>query len=61
MQIACVENCAQKHINVNHKIMKLYMEIQPEFVNRKMEEANRLQQQLAESPFSDGQSILQEA
>lgn len=37
------------------------MEIQPEFVNRKMEEANQLQQQLAESPYSDGQSILQEA
>lgn len=41
-----MENCAQKHINVNHKVMKLYMEIQPEFMNRKMEEANRLQQEM---------------
>lgn len=40
-----MENCAQKHINVNHKIMKLYMEIQPEFMQRKIEEANKIQQE----------------
>lgn len=29
--------------------MKLYMEIQPEFTNRKVEEANKLQQQIIDA------------
>ncbi|XP_065199935.1 mitochondrial import inner membrane translocase subunit Tim10 B [Planococcus citri] len=56
-EIWCVDHCAQKHINVNHKIMKLYMEIQPEFTQRKIEEANKIQQQMMETQNSVSENV----
>ncbi|XP_046743939.1 mitochondrial import inner membrane translocase subunit Tim10 B-like [Diprion similis] len=40
---ACINNCAQKHINANHRIMEVYMEVQPLLVNKRIEEMNAAQ------------------
>lgn len=40
----CVERCVSKSISVNHKMMSIYMEVQPEFINRSLQNA---QQQMA--------------
>ena len=39
----CVSNCAQKYIHANHKIMEIFMEVQPIMVRRRMEEINTTQ------------------
>ncbi|XP_070167963.1 mitochondrial import inner membrane translocase subunit Tim10 B [Polyergus mexicanus] len=39
----CVSNCAQKYIHANHKIMEIFMEVQPIMVHRRMEEINTSQ------------------
>ncbi|KAI4499748.1 hypothetical protein M0802_005004 [Mischocyttarus mexicanus] len=39
----CINNCAEKHIHANHKIMELYMEIQPVLVRKRIEEMNDTQ------------------
>lgn len=39
----CVQNCTEKHIHTNHKIMQLYTEIQPILVQRRIEEINNNQ------------------
>lgn len=40
-QATCVNTCARKHINVNHKIMQVYMEVQPLIVQQRMDEMNK--------------------
>ncbi|XP_067132632.1 mitochondrial import inner membrane translocase subunit Tim10 B [Centruroides vittatus] len=45
-EVDCVNKCASKSIHINHKLMSIYMEVQPEIVNKRIEEAN-LQAQLA--------------
>ncbi|KAM0734875.1 Mitochondrial import inner membrane translocase subunit Tim10 B [Formica fusca] len=39
----CVSNCAQKYIHANHRIMEIFMEVQPIMVRRRMEEINTSQ------------------
>ncbi|XP_015190784.1 PREDICTED: mitochondrial import inner membrane translocase subunit Tim10 B [Polistes dominula] len=39
----CIKNCTNKHVNTNHKIMELYMEIQPVLVRKRIEEMNNTQ------------------
>ncbi|CAL7947006.1 unnamed protein product [Xylocopa violacea] len=39
----CVENCSGKHINANHKIMEIFMEVQPVIARKNMEEYQRAQ------------------
>ena len=34
----CISTCVQKHVNVNHKTMEFFAEINPAFQQRKMEE-----------------------
>lgn len=45
----CISTCVQKHVNVNHKTMEFFAEINPIFQQRKLEEHQRelqaLQQQ----------------
>lgn len=43
LQDLCVSNCAQKYIHTNHKIMEIFMEVQPIMVRRRMEEINMTQ------------------
>jgi len=49
----CINNCAQKFIHVNHKIMQIFVEVQPIILNKRMEELNtavlETQNQQAES------------
>lgn len=40
LQDLCVSNCAQKYIHANHKIMEIFMEVQPIMVRKRMEEIN---------------------
>ncbi|XP_012264047.2 mitochondrial import inner membrane translocase subunit Tim10 B [Athalia rosae] len=37
---ACISNCVQKHINANHKIMEVYVQVQPILVNKRIKEMN---------------------
>ncbi|XP_076755241.1 mitochondrial import inner membrane translocase subunit Tim10 B [Xylocopa sonorina] len=39
----CVEKCSGKQINANHKIMEIFMEVQPVIVRKKMEEFQKAQ------------------
>lgn len=39
----CIKNCTEKHVNANHKIMELYVEIQPVLVRKRIEEMNDTQ------------------
>ncbi|KAL6260147.1 hypothetical protein P5V15_007682 [Pogonomyrmex californicus] len=39
----CINNCAQKYIHANHKIMEIFMEVQPAMVRKRMEEINTTQ------------------
>lgn len=39
----CINNCAQKYIHANHKIMEIFVEVQPIMVRRRMEEVNTTQ------------------
>ncbi|KYM98563.1 Mitochondrial import inner membrane translocase subunit Tim9 B, partial [Cyphomyrmex costatus] len=42
----CISNCAQKYIHTNHKIMEIFMEVQPKMVRKRMEEINMAQSAL---------------
>ncbi|XP_020279596.1 mitochondrial import inner membrane translocase subunit Tim10 B-like [Pseudomyrmex gracilis] len=42
----CISNCAQKYINANHKVMEIFMELQPIMVRKRMEEINSAQEAL---------------
>ncbi|XP_017796361.1 PREDICTED: mitochondrial import inner membrane translocase subunit Tim10 B-like [Habropoda laboriosa] len=39
----CVENCSGKHIHANHKIMEIFMEVQPVIARKNMEELQKTQ------------------
>jgi len=38
----CVEQCTNKNVRVNHKVMAIYMEVQPLIVQKRIEEMDRL-------------------
>ncbi|XP_017889308.1 mitochondrial import inner membrane translocase subunit Tim10 B-like [Ceratina calcarata] len=42
----CIQNCSSKHINANHRIMEIFMEVQPAINRRNMEELRRAQSTL---------------
>lgn len=52
-ETACVDRCVGKHVNVNHKIMSVYAEVQPIYMQRRIDEMNKQieaqQQSLVES------------
>lgn len=37
----CVDMCTKKHVSVNHKVMQVYMDIQPHLINKRIEEVNK--------------------
>ncbi|XP_076674823.1 mitochondrial import inner membrane translocase subunit Tim10 B [Andrena cerasifolii] len=39
----CLRKCLQKHIQANHKMMEIFMEVQPIFVRKRIEEAQTAQ------------------
>ncbi|XP_013790316.1 mitochondrial import inner membrane translocase subunit Tim10 B-like [Limulus polyphemus] len=43
-EVHCVEKCAAKNININHKVMAIYMEVQPEIINKRVEAATKASQ-----------------
>ncbi|XP_071653749.1 mitochondrial import inner membrane translocase subunit Tim10 B [Temnothorax longispinosus] len=45
----CVNNCAQKYIHANHKIMEIFMEVQPIMVRKRIEEITTAQTALEAS------------
>ncbi|KAI9565569.1 hypothetical protein GHT06_009361 [Daphnia sinensis] len=45
----CVELCSNKNIRVNHKIMSVYMEVQPLIVQKRIEEMEKLNPPATES------------
>ena len=56
-EISCVDTCIMKHANVNHKLMMLFADINPQFQERKAQEriaefeaAQAQQAQAAQTP-----------
>ncbi|KAK8735616.1 hypothetical protein OTU49_005471 [Cherax quadricarinatus] len=41
VETACVDRCVGKHISVNHKIMSVYAEVQPIYMQRRIDEMNK--------------------
>ncbi|KAK3877231.1 hypothetical protein Pcinc_018031 [Petrolisthes cinctipes] len=37
-ETVCVDSCVGKHVNVNHKIMSVYSEVQPVYMQRRIDE-----------------------
>ncbi|KAL7642516.1 UNVERIFIED_CONTAM: hypothetical protein RMT77_007077 [Armadillidium vulgare] len=37
-ELNCVRRCTEKHINVNHKVMAVYAELQPMYIQRRLDE-----------------------
>lgn len=54
LQDLCINNCAQKYVHANHRIMQIFMEVQPVIVRKRMEEVNATQETL-ESQIQDQQ------
>lgn len=56
----CVELCVRKHVKVNHKIMGVFMELQPLIVSKRMEEMNQqallMEQQIAQVQAAQAQT-----
>ncbi|XP_012527983.1 mitochondrial import inner membrane translocase subunit Tim10 B [Monomorium pharaonis] len=42
----CVSHCAEKYIHANHKIMEVFMEVQPIMVRKRIDEINTAQRTL---------------
>ncbi|KAL0269838.1 UNVERIFIED_CONTAM: hypothetical protein PYX00_007437 [Menopon gallinae] len=42
-ECSCVDVCTKKYVNVNNKVMQVYMEVQSQIINRKIEEVNKQQ------------------
>ncbi|GFT13317.1 zf-Tim10_DDP domain-containing protein [Nephila pilipes] len=43
---SCVEKCSSKGVAVNHKLMRCYIDIQPEVISKRTEEIQKQQNQL---------------
>lgn len=49
----CIDRCTKKHMNVNNAVMFTYAEMQPQIIQKKIEEAEKQQaalQQNSEEP-----------
>ncbi|XP_064113094.1 mitochondrial import inner membrane translocase subunit Tim10 B-like [Macrobrachium nipponense] len=49
-ETACVDTCVGKQVSVNHKIMAVYSEVQPIYMQKRLDEMNKqieAQQQMA--------------
>lgn len=44
----CVDLCTTKYGRVNQKIITVYIEVQPQIVNKRIEEMNKMQADLAD-------------
>lgn len=42
-EVSCVDLCSTKFINVNHKVMSLYVDVQSALVTKRVEEAQASQ------------------
>ena len=40
-QSTCVEKCVGKHIHANHKIMSVFAELQPVYMQKRVDEMNK--------------------
>ncbi|XP_054271958.1 mitochondrial import inner membrane translocase subunit Tim9 [Macrosteles quadrilineatus] len=43
-EINCSDACVQKHTKLNLKVMQVYVEVQPQIVQKRIEEMNKTQQ-----------------
>ncbi|EEB12345.1 mitochondrial import inner membrane translocase subunit Tim9 B, putative [Pediculus humanus corporis] len=48
-ECGCVDMCTKKHVSVNHKVMQVYMEVQPEIINKRIEDMNKQQAAVEEA------------
>ncbi|XP_047479985.1 mitochondrial import inner membrane translocase subunit Tim10B-like [Penaeus chinensis] len=40
-EASCVDRCVGKQVNVNHKVMSVYAEIQPVYLQKRLDEMNK--------------------
>lgn len=50
LQDTCIKKCVDKHINANHKMMEIFIEIEPVLVQRRIEEVQSAQASLEAQP-----------
>ncbi|GFW06536.1 zf-Tim10_DDP domain-containing protein [Trichonephila clavipes] len=43
---SCIEKCSSKGVAVNHKLMRCYIDIQPEVISKRTEEIQKQQNKL---------------
>lgn len=46
LQAICVDRCAGKHVKVNKKVLDVYVEVQPQITQKRMDEMAALQESL---------------
>lgn len=56
-EMSCVDTCTNKHVRVNHKIMALYMEVQPIVMQRRIDEMDKLNAAAAEQAISETPAV----
>lgn len=43
-EATCADRCVKKYIGLNHHLMQVYVEVQPEIVQRRIDEMSKLQE-----------------
>ncbi|XP_076233213.1 mitochondrial import inner membrane translocase subunit Tim10 B [Calliopsis andreniformis] len=55
----CLRKCLEKHIHANHKMMEIFMEVQPVLVQRRIEEVQSAQAALEATQSQVEESVSQ--
>ncbi|XP_042214812.1 mitochondrial import inner membrane translocase subunit Tim10B-like [Homarus americanus] len=59
IETACVDRCVGKHISVNHKIMSVYTEVQPIYLQKRIDEMNKQVEQAQQQNLVQAQEQQQ--
>jgi len=47
-ETTCVDTCIRKQVSINHKVMSVFAEVQPIYMQRRMDEMTKKQEELVE-------------
>lgn len=59
-ETACIDRCVGKHVSVNHRIMAVYAEVQPIYMQKRLDEMNKQMeaaQQQASTQIEEPQNL----
>jgi len=57
LQGRCIDLCSGKHINVNHKVMNTFVELQPAITQRRLDEAAEVHRRQQEAIAKQQQEL----